>query len=162
MADLRKVFIVDNDDLFRRRMELELETMDGMATYAFSSVEECLKSMEAEPEVILVDVYMDSQFKEVMSGIDLLHWIKSNYPKTEVIIMTPDQSILRSMSVVEQNAFDCIEKTEAGISRVHTMLHIIFRHCDLQDNATMYKNSMYFMAASCFAVMLSAGGILVW
>lgn len=160
MGDMRKVFIVDTDDNFRHILEAEVESVEGVGAFGFTSVEECLNVMEAEPEVIIVDMYMDSRLKNVMSGLDLLHHVKGNYPKTEVIILSSDESLLNARRIIEQSAFDVVPKISDSIPRIKTMLGIIFRHCDLEENAKMYRNSMYFMAASCFALLMSVGGFV--
>lgn len=157
MRERRKVFIVENDPTFRYKLVDSIARMDDAETFTFTSVEECLSVIECEPEVIIADDTMDSKFKEVMSGIGLLAYCQEHFPELDVIITTKDIGSLRQNKLVQDHAFDCIEKSEENLDRINTMLHIIFRHHALKENAAKYRNSLYFAAASCLTLVMGVG-----
>lgn len=162
MGEVRKIFIVDTDPLFKSKVRTSLEAIDGVEVYGFVSGEECLQVLDADPAAIIVDLYLDSKYTDTMSGAHLLDAIKKERPELDVLILTPDLMLTRSMNIVQEKAFDCIEKTEENIHRINSLMTIILRHKELEENSERYRNSMYFMVASCFALVIGMGGITAW
>ena len=162
MAEVRKIFIVDTDPLFKSKVRKSLEAMGDIEVYGFVSGEECLCVLDAEPTAVIVDLYLDSKHTDTMSGVHLLNAIKHQQPDLDVIMLTPDLMLTRSIGIVQEKAFDCIEKTDENIDRIEALMHIIIRHKEMEENASRYRSSMYLTIASCFALVLGFGGLVAW
>ncbi len=162
MATTRKVFIVDGDTRYRGMMEEQLDSIEDTVVFSFYSAEECLAVLDSEPDVVIVDLHLESQFKPVMDGLDLLSHIKTNYPQTDVIIMSSDDSLQTAQKVSALSPFDFILKTESNLARINSILQIIFRHKALEDNVSMYRNSLYMVAIFIGVCLLSAGCAVVF
>lgn len=162
MATTRKVFIVDGDTRYRGIMEEHLDSIEDTVVFSFYSAEECINVLDSEPDVVIVDLHLDSQFKPVMSGLDLLEYVKANYPQTDVIIMSSDDSLDTAQKVNALSPFDFILKTELNLGRINSILQIIFRHKALEDNVDMYRNSLYMVALFIGVCLLSAGCAVVF
>lgn len=161
MGNVRKVFVVDNDVHYSRQVEESISQMPDVEVFCFTSVEEAIKYLDSQPDAILVDLYMDSLTNDVLDGSDMLNIVKSQCPGIDVIVLTPDYTVSRAITIVEQEAFDCIAKTNENIRRIVSMMHIIFRHKELEENGQRYRNSLYFISASCVALLFGLGGYLV-
>lgn len=162
MATTRKIFIVDGDTRFRGLLEDQLDKIDDTVAFSLYSAEECMQVLDSEPDVVIVDLYLESQFKEVMDGLDLLKHIKANYPQIDVIIMSSDDSLETAQKVNALAPFDFILKTEMNLARINSILQIIFRHKALEDNVDMYRNSLYLVALFIGVCLLSAGCAVVF
>lgn len=162
MGEVRKIFIVDTDPLFKSKVRKSLEAMGDIEVYGFVSGEECLSVLDAEPTAIIVDLFLESKFNGTMSGVHLLDAIKKERPDLDVLMLTPELSLTRTMTVVQDKAFDCIEKTDDNIHRIDSLMSIIIRHKEMEENTERYRNSMYLTVASCFALVLGFGGLTAW
>ncbi len=162
MATTRKIFIVDGDTRYRGMLEEQLDKIDDAVVFSFYSAEECIKVMDSEPDVVIVDLYLESQFKQVMDGLELLSYINASFPQTDVIIMSSDDTLETAQKVNALSPFDYIIKTESNLSRINSILQIIFRHKSLEDNVQMYKNSFYLVALFIGVCLLSAGCAVVF
>lgn len=85
-----KVMVVDDEKdmqlLFEQRFRKEIKSGKIAFLFAFSGEEACdyLKSTEAaDVNQILSDINMPG-----MNGLELLKWIKNNYPKLKVAMIT--------------------------------------------------------------------------
>jgi len=115
MATTRKIFIVDSDTRYRCMLEEALETTPNTIVFPFYSAEDCINVLESEPDVVIVDLNLESHFRPVMSGLDLLKHIKANYPSVDTIVISSDDSIQTAQQVSALGAFDFILKTEAHV-----------------------------------------------
>jgi DNA-binding NtrC family response regulator len=97
-----------------------------------------------------------------MSGVDLLKHIKANYPSVDTIVLSSDDSIHTAQQVSTLGAFDFVLKTEANLERVNSILQIIFRHKNLEDNVSMYRNTFYLVGLFIGVCLLSAGCAVVF
>ena len=161
MGNVRKVFVVDSDAQYSQKIEDRVSQMPDVEVYTFKSVEEASKYIDSRPDAILVDLYMDSEENDVYNGADMLNIVKSQNPEIDVIILTPDYTVSGAIALVEQRAFDCIAKTNENVARIESMLHIIFRHKELEENGQRYRNSLYFMSASCMTILFGMSGYLM-
>jgi DNA-binding NtrC family response regulator len=162
MATTRKVFIVDSDTRYRGMLEDHLDNLSDTAVFPFYSAEECIKVLDSEPDVVIVDMHLESRFRPVMDGLDLLKHIKMNYPQIDVVVMSSDDSLAASQVVSAHEPFDVVTKTEGNLTRISSILLIIFRHKALEDNVEMYKNSFYLVALFIGVCLLSAGCAVVF
>lgn len=162
MATTRKIFIVDSDTRYRCMLEEALEPTPNTIVFPFYSAEDCINVLESEPDVVIVDLNLESRFRPVMSGLDLLKHIKANYPNVDTIVISSDDSIQTAQQVSALGAFDFILKTEANLERVNSIMQIIFRHKNLEDNVSMYRNTFYLVGLFIGVCLLSAGCAVVF
>jgi len=162
MATTRKVFIVDSDTRYRGMLEDHLDNLSDTAVFPFYSAEECINVLDSEPDVVIVDMHLESRFRPVMDGLDLLKHIKLNYPQIDVVVMSSDDSLSAAQAASEHQPFDFVTKTESNLVRISSMLLIIFRHKALEDNVQMYKNSFHLVALFIGICLLSAGCAIVF
>ncbi|CAN5293340.1 hypothetical protein BH09BAC1_BH09BAC1_15170 [soil metagenome] len=162
MATTRKIFIVDSDTRYRCMLEEALETTPNTVVFPFYSAEDCINVLESEPDVVIVDLHLESRFRPVMSGVDLLKHIKANYPNVETIIISSDDTLHTAQQVNALEPFDFILKTENNIERINSIMKIILRHKNLEDNVAMYRNTFYLVGLFIGVCLLSAGCAVVF
>lgn len=143
-------------------LEESLESTPNTIVFPFYSAEDCINVLDSEPDVVLVDLYLESRFRPVMSGLDLLEHIKANYPGVDTIIMSSDDSLKTAQLVNKHEPFDYILKTEGNLERINSILQIIFRHKALEDNVSMYRNTFYLVALFIGVCMVSVGCAVVF
>lgn len=161
MATTRKIFIVESDSRFRFLLEEALEQTPNSVIFPFYSAEDCINVLDSEPDVVIVDLHLESRFRPVMSGLDLLSHIKLHYPHIDTIIISSDDSLHTAQQVANMAPFDFVIKTEANLQRIYSILQIIFRHKALEDNVQMYRNTFYLVAVFVSACLLTAGCAVV-
>lgn len=81
------IFIVDDDPVINMLVTRRLTT-NGYNVKAFRYGEDCLKELDADPDLIILDYYFVSENKEVMNGMEVFNRIKELKPKNHVIILS--------------------------------------------------------------------------
>ena len=71
-----KIFLVDDDALFLKKSEIEFLNHGDFEIYTYATGELCLKSIDKNPDIIILDYHLDGIQKGAMNGIDTLDKIK--------------------------------------------------------------------------------------
>jgi two-component system, OmpR family, response regulator len=87
MDKSRLIFVVDDDQFITTLVERRF-TAEGYRIMAFDYGEECLKSMNKKPDLIILDYFFHQAGKEVMNGMQVLDKIKEVQPDTPVIMLS--------------------------------------------------------------------------
>jgi DNA-binding response OmpR family regulator len=100
-----KILIVDDEDNIRTGLRAVL-TKDGHEVKDVASGEEALPVLERFPcEVAIVDIRMPG-----MSGVDLLHEIRSRWPFLSVVLLTGHGTLDTAMAAIKEGAHDYLLK----------------------------------------------------
>lgn len=88
MNDKKLIFIVD-DDPFINKLVVKKFSVEGYNLEAFESGEECLDSINKNPDLIILDYFFTSNAgKKVMNGMEIFDMIRRIKPGTPVIILS--------------------------------------------------------------------------
>lgn len=105
ISQLEQIWIVDDDKSIRWVLEKALQQAQ-MQTQSFDKVDAVLHALErSQPDVIISDIRMPGS-----TGFDLLGYIKNNYPKIPVIIMTAHSDLDSAVSSYQSGAFEYLPK----------------------------------------------------
>lgn len=105
MAEMRKVLVVDDEEIVRLS---HMRTLAGQScsVEAACGGEEALEKMRTAPaDVVLLDLRMPG-----MDGLAALKAIKEQWPATEVVIITGYPSVVTAREAVRLGAFDYLAK----------------------------------------------------
>jgi DNA-binding NtrC family response regulator len=119
------VFLVDDDKLFLTSLTHQIKTMFSPETkiQAFTTGEECLKHIQDTPDIVILDYYLNSKFKDAMNGLEVLKRIMNVNPETKVIILSAQEKMEVAVDTVKNGAYDYIVKNDNVFLR--TKLSII-------------------------------------
>ena len=89
-----KLFLVDDDALFLKSLEIEFLQHADFAIETFATGELCMQNLSHSPDVIILDYHLDGIDKKAMNGMETLDKIKAYNQDIPVIIAaladTPD------------------------------------------------------------------------
>ncbi len=105
MTESIRVLLVDDEEEFTSALAERL-TLRGIATEAVSDGHKALEAMKkAAPHVVLLDVRMPG-----VSGMEVLDFLKANYPGVGVILLTGQGSVRDGMEGMRRGAYDYLVK----------------------------------------------------
>lgn len=100
-----KLLIIDDEERLRKLL-LRILQLEGYEVFEAATAKEGLKKLEQEMiDVIVSDVKLPDS-----NGIELTKKIKTNWPATEVIMLTAFGSISDGVAAIKNGAFDYIVK----------------------------------------------------
>jgi CheY-like chemotaxis protein len=121
MSGSKRVFLVEDDEIFAFLVENKLNKMEGVDLSTFQMGQDCIDELDAGPDVVFLDYSLP-----VMNGLEVLRLIKDHRPSTRVVML----SGLEWQQVVDEclnaGAEDFIQKDSAVASKVHGKLVEMF------------------------------------
>jgi two-component system OmpR family response regulator len=135
-----KLFLVDDDALFLRALDLQFKAHIDFEIETFSTGEACLLNLAKLPDIIILDYHLDSIVSGAMNGLDTLDQIKAAYPLIPVIILSSQDSIEVAIQCMHHKAYDYVVKSETAFLRLQKIITNIFRYNKLEKELNWYMD----------------------
>ena len=137
-----KIFLVDDDALYLRLLEIQFLEKANFEVLTFSSGEECLENLSQKPDLIVLDYMLSSINKEAMNGIKILDKIKEFNPNIQVVILSAQDKIEVAIDCMHHAAFDYVIKSETAFLRLQKIINGITEINKLQKQIDWYMDRM--------------------
>ena len=101
------ILIVDDESDIRTVLCGILED-EGYSTREAATSEQALKEInERLPSLVILDIWLR---ESELDGIEILQWLKNNYPSVPVIMISGHGNIETAVNSIKAGAYDFIEK----------------------------------------------------
>ncbi len=137
-----KLFLVDDDALFLKSLEIAFLQIQGYTIKTFTTGELCLESLSQNPDVIILDYHLDGFIKSAMNGIETLDQIKASKPEIAVILLSSQDKIDVAIRCMHHGAFDYVVKSETAFLRLQKVIESIFILRKVQTELKWYMDRM--------------------
>lgn len=84
----KKIFFVDDDKMILNLLEYTFQSRQDYEVVTFQTGEECMKNLEQEPKLIVLDHILSGPGQECLSGLETLIEIRKIDPAVPVVILT--------------------------------------------------------------------------
>jgi len=132
------IFLVDDDKLFLKALEIEFAQNNESVVKTFTSGEECLENISQNPNVIILDYYLDSVDKNAINGLETLKRIKSIHHEIPVIMLSSQDEIDVAVNCMKHEAFDYIVKSETAFLRLQKAISTIYHYQKIEKTLKWY------------------------
>lgn len=102
---MSKILIIDDDVAFCLMVQTLFEKRNYQVSTIFSAVEAKRLIKKEHFDVVLTDLRLPD-----ISGMELIHWIKTESPATQIIMMTGYADIATAIESIKKGAFNYIPK----------------------------------------------------
>ncbi|MBC7746216.1 MAG: response regulator [Flavobacterium sp.] len=136
------IFLVDDDALFLKSLEIEFLQHADFDIETFTTGELCIKNLSHNPDVIILDYHLDGIDKKAMNGIETLDKIKASDPGISVVMLSSQDSIEVAVNCMHHKAFDYIVKSETAFLRLQKTINTIFEYKKMEKELNWYMERM--------------------
>jgi DNA-binding NtrC family response regulator len=137
-----KLFLVDDDALFLKSLEIEFLQRGDFAIETFATGELCIERLSHKPDVIILDYLLDGVDKSAMNGIETLDKIKAFDPDIPVVMLSAQDKIDVAIDCMHHLAFDYVVKSETAFIRLKKIITTIFRYKKMEKELNWYMERM--------------------
>ncbi len=137
-----KLFLVDDDKLLLKSLELEFLEQGDYAVRTFATGELCIEQLSDKPDVIILDYHLDGIEANAMNGIDTLNKIKSLNPDIPVIMLSSQDKIEIAVNCMHSKAHDYIVKSETAFVRLQKVIGAILNEKKMEKQLSWYMDRM--------------------
>lgn len=137
-----KLFLVDDDAVFLKLLEIEFLQHSYYTIETFATGELCKKNLSHNPDVIILDYHLDGIDKNAMNGIETLDKIKAFNPDIPVVMLSSQDKIDVAINCMHHRAFDYVVKSETAFMRLQKIITTIFGYKKMEKTLSWYMDRM--------------------
>ena len=137
-----KLFLVDDDAVYLKLLEIELLNNADFTIETFATGELCMENLSHNPDVIILDYHLDGIDKNAMNGIEILDKIKAFNPDIPVVMLSSQDKIEVAVNCMHHKAFDYVVKSETAFLRLQKIITTIFSYRKMQKELNWYMDRM--------------------
>ncbi len=137
-----KIFLVDDDALFLKSIEIEFLNHGDFIIETFATGEQCLTKIKNKPDVIILDYHLDGIEANAMNGIETLDKIKAAEPDIPVIMLSSQDKIEVAINCMHHKAADYVVKSETAFVRLQKIITGIFSYKKMEKTLNWYMDRM--------------------
>jgi len=135
-----KLFLVDDDMLFLKLLEIEFLHHADFIIETFATGELCIENLHHCPDVIILDYNLNGIDKNAMNGITTLDKIKVHTPDIAVIMLSAQDKIDIAVNCIHHRAFDYVVKAKTAFIRLQKIITSIFTYRKMEKTLNWYIN----------------------
>lgn len=132
-----KLFLVDDDALFLKSLEIEFLDNADFEIKTFLSGELCLENLSLNPDIIILDFHLDGINPNAMNGLQTLTLIKE-HKDIPVIMLSSQDSIEVAVSCMYHKAFDYVVKSETAFVRLQKIISSIYKFQKMEKELSWF------------------------
>ncbi|MDD2982292.1 MAG: response regulator [Crocinitomicaceae bacterium] len=141
-ADKIKLFLVDDDVLLLKMLEIQFLDEGNFIVETFPTGEACIEKLAENPDAIILDYHLDGIDKSAMNGIETLDKIKAFNSEIPVVILSSQDKIEVAIKCMHHNAFDYVVKSETAFIRLQKIITAIMHTKKMQKELKWYMDRM--------------------
>jgi CheY-like chemotaxis protein len=155
--------LVEDNDFFAKTLAIFLRNK-GYEVQTFASGEEMISSWEEDPDIILLDYYIETRQGVAMNGDKILHFIRRISKNLPVVILTSNEDISEATTMLKKGAVDYILKdNELQHNLEKTLVQILEARQlrqEISENRLKIKKYRQRFVIICLVLALAAVTIL--
>ena len=135
-----KIFLVDDDAVFLKSLEIEFLQHADFNIETFSTGESCIENLSHGPDAIILDYHLDGIDKTAMNGMETLDKIKAINPDIAVVMLSSQDKIDVAINCMHHRAFDYVVKSETAFIRLQKIITTIFSYKKMEKTLNWYMD----------------------
>lgn len=145
------IFVVEDNPVYNKLVVNYLSSKKFNHIESFLSGEDCLKRMDARPDIVIQDYLLEG-----MNGIDVLKSAKKINPATEFIFLSGQDSVDVAINTMKHGAYDYIVKDQMALKKLADKIVKILAVQNLVKSNKRYKTGvlLFFIALGLIILFL--------
>ncbi len=136
------LFLVDDDAVFLKSLEIEFMQHANFAIKTFATGELCIQSLQEGPHIIILDYQLDGIDHGVMNGIQTLDKIKEFNSEIPVIMLSSQDKIDVAINCMHHKAVDYVVKSETAFTRLKSIITVVLHYQKVEKELNWYMQKM--------------------
>lgn len=122
----KKIFIVDDNEMFAQMLKDHLSNNPNYRISIFNTGEDCVKNLYLNPDLIVLDYFLNDVYKDAATGLEILEEIKKLNNKVHVIMLSSQEKYTVAAQTISKGAEQYVVKDDDAFKNVSKILLDIF------------------------------------
>lgn len=114
----KKIFLVDDDEMLTEALKDYLTRKTPHDITIYRTGEECITHLSENPDVIVLDYYLNSVEKNAADGMEVLEAIKKSFPLIHIIMLSSQERYGLAMQTIQKGAEQYVIKDEESFEKI--------------------------------------------
>jgi two-component system OmpR family response regulator len=145
-SEKRYLFLVDDEPIQNEMLKDYLTERFLYEIVLFDNGEEAFKKMHLNPEILVLDYYLNANNPNAKNGIEILKQIKEVSPNTQVIALSGQDKIEVAIDTIKFGAYDYVVKGESAFSRIENIINNLSELHKMRTINKAQKNTITFLS----------------
>ncbi|MBA3971018.1 MAG: response regulator [Bacteroidetes bacterium] len=137
-----KLFLIDDDAVFLKSMEIEFSHFPEFSVETYSTGELAMTKISNAPDVVILDYHLDGIEKDAMNGMATLDKIKAHNSEIPVVMLSSQDKIEVAIDCMHHKAFDYVVKSETAFMRLQAIISAILKYKKMEKQLSWYMERM--------------------
>ena len=102
----------------------------------------CIENLHKNPDIIILDYYLNGVEKKAINGLKTLDIIKKTNSDIPVIIISAQDKIEVAVTCIHHKAFDYVVKSETSFVRLQKIITTILKCQKMEKELNWYMTKM--------------------
>ena len=130
-SETKKIVIIDDDRLYLEVLKHDFKVLNNVEVKTYSSTKDCLDDMVAEPDLVILDYYLDSEDPTFISGYQTLNKLKEYFDNPNVIMISDNFSEDILLRLYYENIkLKSIDFTSKNAANSNVLLKLVEKYID--------------------------------
>ncbi len=159
-----KVFLVDDDTkhLLLLKDHLTKKISYDLNIQIFSSGENAIQKLDENPDLIILDFYLDGINPKAKTGVEILSQMKRLSPELPVIMMSNQDKLEVAIDCFDNGATDYIIKNESAFLKSEIVIKNVIRSYIKEQILQDYRKGLYIASTMGAIFLLALIGIIIF
>ena len=118
-----KIFIVDDEPMLTEMLADYLQAQsEHLEVQSFPTGEACLRSLTEQPDLVILDYYLNSKEKDAANGIDILKAIKEKNKALPVVMLSSQESYGTAAQTIQYGAVHYVIKSKNAFAEIYGLI----------------------------------------
>lgn len=153
-AEKRYLFLVDDEPIQNEMLKDYLNERFIYEIKIFDNGEEALKNMHLNPEIIVLDYYLNSNNPNARNGVEIIKEIKDKHPDTQIIALSGQDKIEVAIDTIKYGAYDYVVKGESAFSRIENIINNLSELHKMRTINKAQKSTITFLSIVLILIVL--------
>ena len=114
----KKIFVVEDETMFASLLRDYLQTHTGHEVFLFTTGEACLNELDKNPDIIILDYFLNSDNPEAADGLQILRKIRSRGNRAHIIMLSAQSEFGVAMQSRMEGAQQYVIKDDQAFERI--------------------------------------------
>jgi two-component system OmpR family response regulator len=118
------IFIVEDNPMYAKTLESSIKAsfpeMNQVKTFPVG--ETCLMELRRNPDVIIIDYFLDSKYEDAETGLEIIRQIRAEKPDVNIIVLSSQNDIDVVAEAVDKYNCSYVKKDEDAFAKVELLI----------------------------------------
>ena len=122
IIEYKRIFIVDDNEMFTQMLSDRLSENLNFKISIFHTGEDCIKNLFQNPDLIILDYYLNDVSKGAADGLEILSEIKKHNEQIQVIMLSSQEHYGIALQTIAKGASQYIIKDDNAFQKIDDFL----------------------------------------